>query len=125
MRTCPDCAEEVAPNDEFCSYCDADLAARRSRSRSRERASDIGDDAAMRMVLPVGRSGWAIAAGYLGLFSLICFPAPFALVVGIIAFLDIKKNPDKHGMGRAIFGIVMGVLGSIGLVLMIISAFVG
>src|SRR4051812_21407307 len=32
---------------------------------------DIGDDAGMRMLLPVGRSGWAIAAGYLGLFSFV------------------------------------------------------
>ena len=39
---------------------------------------DLGDDAAMRMLLPVGRSGWAIAAGYLGLFSLIVLPAPYA-----------------------------------------------
>ena len=29
----------------------------------------IGDDAGIRMLLPVGRSGWAIAAGYLGLFG--------------------------------------------------------
>ena len=42
------------------------------------RAPGVGDDPAMRMLLPVGRSGWAIAAGYLGLFSFIIFPAPLA-----------------------------------------------
>src|SRR3954471_11457956 len=32
---------------------------------------DIGQNAGIRMLLPVGRSGWAIAAGYLGLFSVL------------------------------------------------------
>jgi sugar phosphate permease len=62
------------------------------------------------MLIPVGRSGWAIAAGYMGLFSIMIIPAPLAIIFGLIALRDIKKHPDRHGMGRAIFGIVMGVL---------------
>ena len=73
----------------------------------------MGDDPAMRMLLPVGRSIWAIAAGYFGLLSILLIFAPFALITGILAIRDIKKNPEKHGMGRAIFGIVMGTLFSI------------
>jgi Domain of unknown function (DUF4190) len=69
---------------------------------------DLGDDAAMRLLLPVGQSGWAIASGYLGLLSLLCFPAPFAIVTGILALREIRRNPRKHGTGRAIFGIAMG-----------------
>jgi hypothetical protein len=75
----------------------------------------------MRMLLPVGRSWLAIVAGYLGLFSLICFPAPLALVFGILAIWDIRKHPEKHGMGRAIFGLVMGALGTIGLIFGVIT----
>ena len=71
----------------------------------------------MRLLLPVGRSGWAIAAGYLGLFSLLILPAPLALIIGIIAVVDIRRSTrtdrPKHGLGRAWFGIVMGALGSI------------
>lgn len=70
----------------------------------------MGEDPTMRMLLPVGRSLWAIAAGYFGLLSILLVFAPFALITGIIAVLDIKKNPEKHGMGRAIFGIIMGAL---------------
>jgi hypothetical protein len=44
---------------------------------------------------------------------------------GIIAVIDIKNHPEKHGMGRAIFGIVMGTLGSIMLLLALISALFG
>ena len=83
--------------------------------------NDPMDSAGMRMVLPVGRSVYAILAGYAGLFSLIFIGAPFALLFGILAIIDIKKNPEKHGMGRAIFGIVMGILFSIPLVLFLIA----
>ena len=76
----------------------------------------LGDDFGTRLLLPVGRSGWAIAAGYLGLFSLIILPAPISLVVSVIAIRDIRKSRTaphpKHGMGRAIFGLIMGVLGT-------------
>jgi len=83
-------------------------------------AAHLGDNAGVRLLLPVGRSGWAIAAGYLGLFSLLIFPAPFALATGIYAIIDIRRNPKKHGMGRAIFGVVMGGLATLLLVLMLV-----
>jgi len=86
---------------------------------------DIADDAAMRMLIPVGRSFWAIAAGYLGLVSVLMCPAPLALVTGIIAIIDIKKHPDRHGMGRAIFGIVMGAIFTLIGLVVIVAALAG
>jgi Domain of unknown function (DUF4190) len=76
---------------------------------------DIGQDAGMRMLLPVGLTGWAIASGYLGLISVLLIPAPFALLTGILAIITIRRNPKKHGMGRAIFGIIMGTIFTIAL----------
>jgi len=76
----------------------------------------IGENALVRMLLPVGRSGWAIAAGYFGLFAVLFLPAPIALVLGILAVRDIRKHPERHGMGRAVFGLVMGILFTIALV---------
>jgi predicted acyltransferase len=70
--------------------------------------SDLSDSAAMRMLLPIGRSGLAIAAGYAGLFAILLIPAPLALLLGILAIRDLKKHPKKYGRGRAIFGLVMG-----------------
>ncbi len=64
---------------------------------------------------PRGRSGWAIAAGYLGLLSFLGVFAPISLVVGFVALRDLKQHPKKHGLGRTWFGIVMGALGTIGL----------
>ncbi len=86
---------------------------------------DLGDSAAIRMLLPVGRSLWAIAAGYFGLFAVLLFPAPIALVLGIVAIVDIRRHPGKHGMGRAIFGLVMGLICTVLLTLVIIGVVTG
>jgi hypothetical protein len=84
-------------------------------------SSSLGDDPVMRAILPVGRAPRAIVAGYLGLFSILILPAPLALTTGILAVRDIRRNPRKHGMGRAIFGIVMGALGTIVLAAILIK----
>jgi hypothetical protein len=86
--------------------------------------ADIGQDVGLRMLLPVGRSGWAIAAGYLGLLSFLVLPAPLALIVSIIAIRDIKKHPERHGMGRAIFGLIMGILGTLVVLLYVVMGIV-
>lgn len=78
-------------------------------------------DAALRMLLPIGRSGWAIAAGYLGLFSPIAIFAPFAVVCGILALRDLEKHPEKVGRGRAWFGIIAGALFTLLLVAFLIA----
>ncbi|MFA7232358.1 MAG: hypothetical protein WC071_13885 [Victivallaceae bacterium] len=96
-------------------------------------------DATIRALLPVGRSANAIAAGYLGLISallipicgialffghpgwnlllhnlwmlsLLMLPAPLAFLFGILAIFDMRVNPEKHGMGRAVFAIICGAL---------------
>ena len=56
----------------------------------------------MRMLLPVGRSGWAIVAGYFGLFAVRSVPAPIALVLGIGRRPRHQKARPKarHGPGR-------------------------
>jgi hypothetical protein len=65
-------------------------------------------------LLPIGRSGWAIAAGYLGLLS--CVPvvglvfAIAAIVTGSLALRNCQRNPELGGRGRAIFGVVAGSL---------------
>jgi hypothetical protein len=85
----------------------------RPRRRRRRPPPNPMDDPAMALVLPVNTSGLAIAAGYIGLISVLCFPAPFALLLGILALVQLKKKPKLHGRYRAIFAIVMGAIGSI------------
>ena len=85
------------------------------------KARPLGDDPFIRIALPVGRSLWAIAAGYVGLFSVLLVPAPLAILLGVVAIVDIRRHPKRHGMGRAIFAIVMGVLCTIVLAVVIVS----
>jgi Domain of unknown function (DUF4190) len=115
--TCPECQREVSDLASVCPKCGYSIAGDVAKT------SDLGEDAGMRLLLPVGRSGWAIVAGYLALFSVLCIPAPLALLTGIMAVLDIRKNPKKHGMGRAIFGIVMGGIGT-AVILFLLVAFI-
>lgn len=114
---CTSCGGPLSGGDVFCQRCGFPVNGQREQ---------LGDNAGMRLLLPVGRSGWAIAAGYLGLFSMVVVPAPLALIISIIAIMDIHKSKNaqhpKHGMGRAIFGLVMGLLGTVVLVMILISS---
>jgi hypothetical protein len=75
----------------------------------------------LRWLVPVGRSGWAVAAGYAGLFAVLVVPAPVALVLGILAVKDIDAHPGRLGMGRAIFALVMGTFFSLILGMMLLG----
>ena len=75
-------------------------------------APKLADDATMRWLFPIGRSGWAIAAGYAGLFAFLIFPAPIAFVLGVVALFHLRRRRDLRGRGRAIFGTVVGALGT-------------
>jgi hypothetical protein len=63
-------------------------------------------------LIPQGRPGSAIAAGYLGLLSLFPFIGfPFAIaaiVTGVIALKTLKKDASLIGRGRAWFGLITG-----------------
>jgi hypothetical protein len=63
-------------------------------------------------VVPAGRSWQTIAAGYVGLVSLLVFPlGPVAIALGALG-LRAASRQGSHGRGRAIFGIVAGCIGS-------------
>jgi len=69
-----------------------------------------GNQDPMRFVAPIHTSGWAVTASYLGLLSVLLVFAPFAIITGILALRHLQANPTKTGKGRAIFGLVMGIL---------------
>lgn len=104
---CEHCGAKVPDNAKVCIKCGCAVLNVAARLADTDESSGI-----VRMLVPVGRSGWAIAAGYMGLFSLIPFliPGVLAVVFGVLGLKDIKAHPEKHGAGRAWFGIIMGAL---------------
>ncbi len=112
--TCPHCGHQTSVDDYYagqsgpCAQCGKMITIPGAPAVANVRR--LEDDPAIRMLIPVGRSPLAIAAGYMGLFSMLFFPAPIALILGLLAIRDIRAHPEKHGMGRAIFGLVMGIL---------------
>ena len=107
---CPKCGEPSKNTTGACGKCGYTMP-----------APTVGLDG-MAGILPTNTSGWAIAAGYLGLFSLILVPAPVALGVGIVALRKLKANPGQRGLVRAWIGIVMGALGTVVLVVVTVGA---
>jgi hypothetical protein len=110
MQPCRRCQRPVVFQTPQCPHCGLIFA-----------GMPGGDDATMRALLPVGRTALSIIAGYVGLLSFLVVPAPLALVLGILAVRDLNKHPGKHGMGRAIFAIVMGALGTLALIAILLT----
>ena len=69
---------------------------------------------ALHWILPLGRSWQSIVAGYVGLVALFVWPlAPVSIGLGVWAL--VRASQGGHGRGRAIFAIVAGSLGLMGL----------
>jgi hypothetical protein len=103
---CPHCGTPNADRSYYCVKC-------RGVIQPIPVDPFFGDQATARMILPIGRSGWAIAAGYAGLLALAVFPAPLALGLGLLALRDIRRHPHRRGLGRAWFGTVTGAIGTL------------
>jgi hypothetical protein len=64
---------------------------------------------ALSLLIPVGQSGWAIAAGYLGLFSLLLWPLGFVAVLA--SYKALSRRRTGAGMVRIVTGFVGGSVG--------------
>jgi hypothetical protein len=117
---CPKCGTQNDDNAFRCVSCQEII----QQIPIRPQSIPIENNEAMRMIIPIDRSGLAIAAGYLGLVSIIYVFAPIALLLGILAIRDIKKHPEKHGMGRAVFAVIMGAIFTVVLLICIIALIV-
>jgi hypothetical protein len=93
------CGEVILASARKCRHC------REYLDPSLRPPREPVHDAVDRMLLPVDRPISAIAAGYLGLFSLLPFFGLIAIAVAVKALRTLKQNPELSGRGRAIFGV--------------------
>ncbi|MCI0683701.1 MAG: DUF4190 domain-containing protein [Gemmataceae bacterium] len=90
----------------------------RDRPRRRgPRAPNVRrEDDAVATIIPY-RNGMALAAYYVGVFSLIpCIAlilGPLGIIFGIIGLRRVNANPEVKGTGHAIAGIVLGSITSL------------
>jgi hypothetical protein len=140
MERCPECGKLVSVRAEVCPFCDAELYedddADRPLPIERRRSDDVE---AVDFIVPTNVSAWSILACYLGLIGF-CLPlvglvfAIPAVIFGIIALRQRKKRKKCATYGavtsdiRAIIGLVLGSLGTVGwatflIILIVANAF--
>jgi hypothetical protein len=114
---CPFCGTPVQRSAAVCRSCGESLEPDDDDQDRPSARWEGGADDVLPWLIPSGRSGWAIASGYLGLLAL--FPlvglvfGPAAVVTGVVALRQCRRDARRKGRGRAVFGIVTGVIGTL------------
>jgi hypothetical protein len=98
------------------------------RPRRRSRSGSRREDDAVSTIIPY-HNGMALAAYYVGVFSLVPIFAlllgPLGVIFGIVGLRRVNANPEIKGTGHAIAGIVLGGLTTLlnyGVVIFIVAA---
>jgi hypothetical protein len=115
---CTQCGSEIPDQAAFCSSCGQSQWAGDNHGPSRSEQS-------LKWLVPINVSPYAVVSCYSGLFGfLFCIlvvPSLLAIVMGVLALSDLKKNPHLSGKGRAWFGLVTGSLSLVIALIILIS----
>lgn len=111
----------ATPPTAYAAYSSPAYSAPTHASTAYPRQTVPASDGGLHWLVPVGRTGLSIAAGYAGIVGLLCFyTAPVALVLGLLALRELR-DPALRGRGRAWFATVVGALGSVLLLVFVVA----
>jgi hypothetical protein len=103
---CERCGASLGPGARFCQTCGTTVAA----------ATAPAGDNPVSYIVPY-RNGYALAAYYLGIFSLIpCLGGVLGLAacpLGIVGLRHAGRHPEAHGRIHAWVGVVLGGLSAL------------
>lgn len=103
---CISCGTQINEDAKFCSGCGYSTDPNAAQAASAKSIEAIEND--LKYLIPMGTTPIPMIAGYLGLFSLLILPAPFALILGVVGLNQLKKKNITNGRGRCWTGIVLG-----------------
>lgn len=97
---CTTCGTQLVNDASPCNTC------RNTQTQNPKPLSQIEGE--LKYLLPMGTPPIPLIAGYLGLFSVLIIPAPFALLFGIFGLKQLKKRDHSYGYGRCWTAIILG-----------------
>jgi len=107
---CTSCGSQIDTDAKHCASCGAALEQTPPPTDGSGARSGSGLEHELRYVIPVNTPIAALAAGYLGLLSVLLIPAPLAIITGVIGLVQISRRDNARGHARCWFGIAAGLL---------------
>lgn len=131
-KPCPFCGKRIQPTSYKCMFCGEhlDRVAGWSGTGVGARVVEEGPTRRPRSwLVPEGQCAWAVAALYCGIAALIpavgLVPGVLAIIAFPLAQRRFNRDPALGGRGKAIAGLILGVLGTLFNIFVVASIVLG
>lgn len=130
-KPCPFCGKRIQPSAHKCLFCGEylDRVAGWSSAGDAVVVADGPTRSKPSWLVPEGQCTWAVAALYCGIAALVpaigLLPGLAAILTAPLAFRALGRDPHLGGKGRAVAGLVLGVIGTLFNIFVVASIVIG